>query len=399
MAGRMDVPLRRVVVGCAVLMFALLVQVSHLQTFGADALRRDLRNLRTQIERFDQPRGELLARGGGVLATSVRERGRFGYRRVYPGGAVYAPVTGHLSLFAATGMEGARDAVLSGADPRVHVRALLGDLGHAAASIRLTVDERAQRAAYQALRDTGRRGAVVALDPATGAILALVSFPSYDPNRLATHDPQALSRVESALLADDASPLMNRALNRSYPVGPALGIISQAARLTGGALWRQAMGFGFNSGGLYIPLWVSPSVFPGKGARATPLEIAMLSAAVANGGVLMRPHLVREIRMHDGTVLEETTPMLYRWAMPAKVARAVARTMTRKAKRGGPGTAAVELPGEPAVATGFAPSGKPYVAVGVTLEPEREQDTARARRDRDDAASVINAVLGAMTKD
>ncbi|WP_158578692.1 penicillin-binding transpeptidase domain-containing protein [Spongiactinospora rosea] len=390
----MNVPLRRVAVGCAVLMFVSLGQVSQVQTFGADALRLDHRNLRAQLDRFGHPRGDLLTRSGGILAASVRQRGRFGFRRVYPGGASYAAVTGYLSLHGATGMEAARNAVLSGADPRVRVRALIGGFGPgAAASVRLTIDERAQRAAHQALRASGRRGAVVVLEPATGAILALVSQPSYDPERLATHDPAALRRTETDLARAPGDPLVNRALNRSYPLGPALGIITRAARLGGGPVRRQAEGLGFNAPGLYVPLRVAPSVFPGKGARATPLEIAMLSAAVANGGVLMRPHLVHEIRTRDGTVLERTMPSPYSRAMSAKVAGRIARMMTRDGADVGTAAGAA-IPGEATVATGFAPAGRPEVAVGVTVEPSGPTDGTAGSYS---ARAVATAVLKSMT--
>jgi peptidoglycan glycosyltransferase len=479
-AKRMNIPLRGVVLVCALMLFALLANVSVIQAFRTDALGKDPRNLRTQIARFDRPRGELLTRDGSVMATSRQADGRFDYRRVYPRGPLYAAVTGHLSLYGPTGMERAEDGVLAGDDPRLKVRALVEDGNIDAASLKLTIDERAQRAAFEGLRATGRKGAVVAIDPLSGAILALVSVPSYDPNRYATFDVARLKKVDAALRADPDRPLLNRALNQNYPPGSAFKVITSAAalgpggyhalarvdapdtlRLPGTAttlrnaedmpcadgrpplayafmiscdtafagiglrlgqdlLRAQAQGFGFGAGDLTVPLPVSPSVFPARmdkaqtamsaigrfDARATPIGIAMISAAVANRGLLMRPYLVQQVRLPNGSVLEEASPMPYRQTMSAEVAAELAAMMVNVTQPGGTGSAAA-IPGvhvaaktgtaenvsggeNHAVLTAFAPAEHPVVAVGVLVEG--------GGRGGDVAAPIARAVIRAVLR-
>lgn len=102
------------------------------------------------------------------------------------------------------------------------------------ATLRLTVDRGAQRAAYDGLRATGKPGAVVAIDPRTGAILAMVSLPSYDPNLYTSFDAAGLDRVDKRLQGDPADPLLNRAIQRNYPPGSTFKIITSAAALGSG---------------------------------------------------------------------------------------------------------------------------------------------------------------------
>ncbi|GAA3441749.1 penicillin-binding transpeptidase domain-containing protein [Planomonospora venezuelensis] len=460
-ARRINVPLRHVAAGCGMLLFALLGNVTYIQAFDAGRLKENPHNQRPLIARFDRPRGEILLRDGTVVATVApagRETGgRFRHRRVYPEGPLYAPVTGHLSRYGATGLERAEDAALAGTDPRIRVRSVMNGAA-AGAALELTVEARAQRAAYEGLRATGRPGAAVAIDPATGAILAMASFPSYDPNLYTTFDVGALDRADARLQADPAGPLLNRAIQRNYPPGSTFKIITGAAALASGdykpagsvsapaafllpgtsihlrnargsscgngdpplvyafkascntpfakigvelgqdTLREQAEAFGFNDGGLAVPMPVAESVYPeGMDAaqtamsalgqfddRATPLMLAMISAAVANDGSLMRPHLVREVRLGDGTVIDETEPAEYRRALDAGDAVRLAAMMAAVTRPGGTGTAAAirgvavaaktgtaeTAPGERdhAVFTGFAPAGSPRVAVGVVVE-------------------------------
>ncbi|MBG0832376.1 penicillin-binding protein 2 [Planomonospora sp. ID67723] len=460
-ARRINVPLRHVSAVCGMLLLALLGNVTYIQAFDAGRLKENPRNQRPLLARFDRPRGEILLRDGTVLATATaagREGGdRFRHRRVYPQGPLYAPVTGHLSRYGATGLERAEDTVLAGTDPRVRVRSIVGGTA-AAASVELTVEARAQRAAYEGLRATGRPGAAVAIDPGTGAILAMASFPSYDPNLYTTFDVEALDRADARLQADPAMPLLNRAIQQNYPPGSVFKVVTGAAALASGdyepaqrvsapaafllpgtsvhlrnvrgsscgdgdpplayafkascntpfakigvalgqdTLREQAEAFGFNDGDLAVPMPVAESVYPSGmdpaqtamsalgqfDDRATPLMLAMISAAVANGGSLMRPHLVRQVRLDDGTVIHETEPEEYRHALRPGDALRLAVMMAEVTRPGGTGTAAA-IPGvevaaktgtaenaagrrDHAVFTGFAPAGSPRVAVGVVVE-------------------------------
>ncbi|GII76550.1 penicillin-binding protein A [Sphaerisporangium rufum] len=457
-ATRMNIPLRRVAVACALMIFALMGKVSEIQTLRANSLADDPRNLRAMIDRFAHPRGDILLRDNTVLATGTRQAGMFRYRRVYPGGPMYAPVTGHLSIYGATGVERAEDEVLSGADPKVRVRTLVGGQAEQGASVRLTIDSRAQRAAYEGLRATGHKGAAVAVDPSTGAILALASYPSYDPNVYATFDGEALADTDERLRADATRPLLNRATEHTYPPGSAFKIVTTAAALGTGnispetsvaaptrltlpgtttllgnaggeacgngrptlavafrlscntafavlglqlgqrVLRAQAEAFGFNGAGPGIALPLARSVYPVRldaaqtamsaigqfDVRATPFEITMIAAAVASRGVIMRPYLVAEVVLRDGTVVSVTDPE----SMPRTISRDVADQLTAMMVTvtgpGGTGSAAA-LPGidvaaktgtaenaagaaDHAVFTAFAPADEPRVAVGVVVE-------------------------------
>ncbi|MEV8636401.1 penicillin-binding protein 2 [Streptosporangium sp. NPDC051023] len=481
-ARRINIPLRHVALTCGVMMFALLANVTYLQAFRSDRLTDDPRNQRTTIARFDGPRGDILLRDGTVVATSVESQGgRYGYRRVYPGGPLYAPVTGHLSLYGATGIERAQDAVLSGTDPRVKLRALMdGTRAGAGATLRLTIDPRAQRAAYEGLRATGLRGAAVAIEPETGAILAMVSFPSYDPNVYTTFDGAELDRADRLLRSDPRDPLLNRAIQRNYPPGSTFKVVTSAAALGSGryrpttgvsapatlrlpgsgaylhnaggvscgdgnpplayafklscntpfanlgidlgqeTLREQARAFGFDADDLTVPMPVAESVFPQNmdqaqtamsalgqfDTRVTPLMVAMLSAAVANDGSLMRPYLVEEIRLADGAVVDGAEPSPYRRTMEAAEANLLTAMMVTVTRPGGTGEAAA-IPGvevaaktgtaensttgqDHAVFTGFAPAAAPRVAVGVLVEHGGSGGQVAAPI----ARAIMRAVLG-----
>lgn len=458
-AKRINIPLRRVALMCAGMLFLLMANVTYIQAFRADSLNADPRNERRIIARFDNPRGDILTADGTVIARSVRTQdAKYTYRRHYPQAGRYAAVTGHVSLYNATGLESAENAQLSGSDPKVKVRSVVKDGDFGGADLRLTIEARVQEAAYEALRATGRRGAAVAIDPATGAILALVSTPSYDPNAYTTFDSAKLARADSALREDPAEPLLNRALNQTYPPGSTFKVVTAAAALTSGeytpatqldapqrlplpgtsttlgnaggeacgdgrptltyafqiscntafatiglqlgqdVLRDQAEGFGFDAGGLSVPMPVSESVFPKQldqaqlamaaigqyDDRATPLQVAMLSAAVANDGVLMTPYLVDEVRLPDRTLISRADPAEYRTTMGVMEARELTTMMVAVTQPGGTGTGAA-IPGVPvaaktgtsenvpgaadhAVFTAFAPADAPAVAVGVVVE-------------------------------
>lgn len=457
-ARRINIPLRHVALVCGAMLFALLGKVTYIQALDADRLNADPRNRQTMIARFAGPRGEILLRDGTVIATSRDGGGAdYRYRRVYPAGPLYAPVTGHISLYGGAGIEKAENAVLSGRDPRVKVRSLVYGT-ESGATLKLTIDGRAQRAAYEALRATGLRGAVVAITPATGAILAMVSLPSYDPNLYATFDADRLAGIDRRLQADPGRPLLNRAIQQNYPPGSAFKIVTSAAALTSGryspttkigapealrlpgtdtylrnsggtacgdgnpplayafktscntpfakigidlgqdVLREQAEAFGFGADDLTVPMPVARSVYPPEmdraqtamsalgqfDDRATPLMIAMISAAVANDGVLMRPYLVEEVRLADGTVIDETEPSRYRQTLDEHEANRLTAMMVTVTRPGGTGTAAA-IPGvdvaaktgtaenaasgqDHAIFTSFAPAADPRVAVGVLVE-------------------------------
>jgi peptidoglycan glycosyltransferase len=439
---------------CSALLFVLLAHITLIQAFGAGALNADLRNERTLIDRYARPRGDIRTYDGTVIATSRPAEGRYRYQRVYPQGARYAAVTGHVSLRRATGIEQAQEPLLTGDDPKVKVRSLVSGGSGAGAQVRLTIRDRVQLAAYDGLAATGLAGAAVAIDPATGAVLALVTAPTYDPNTLATFDRFKLAATSKRLRGSPDRPLLNRALNRLYPPGATFKLVTAAAALASGEytptvlldaparlrlpgspvyvrdtgcgaehptllyafqapcdtafagiglqlgqdlLRDQAEAFGFNAGELRIPLAASGSRYPVStdrsqtalaaigqhDNRATPLMVAMLSAAVANDGVLMRPYLVEDVRLADGAVISRAAPVAYRTVMPPMLARYLAAMMATAPGAGGTSRsiagvrvamkAATSPPGVPgaqdvALVTAFAPAEAPEVAVGVVLE-------------------------------
>lgn len=217
------------------MLFALLAHLTLVQAFGSRDLNADPRNERTLIARFGQPRGAIVTYDGAAVAVS-RETGGgpYRYRRFYPHGEMYAPITGHVSPRGAGGIERAREAVLSGDDTRVKLQSLVREGTAQGADVRLTIRKRVQWAAYRSLRATGRPGAAVAINPATGAILALATYPSYDPNAYTAFDPAALATADDRLRRDPAEPLLNRALDRTYPPGAVSRLITAATALTTG---------------------------------------------------------------------------------------------------------------------------------------------------------------------
>src|SRR5205085_2757622 len=177
-------------VGLFVLLFA---QVNYIQVVAADRIANDPANTtRLLIQAADIDRGDILARDGTtVLAESVPTRGEFKYLRKYPDGSLYADVTGAYPLVGApTNLEAAYNDYLSGRAtallPSTLVDQILGR-PRKGASVVTTIDPNLQQVAAQELAKQGL-GAVVAEDPTTGQILAMVSNPSFDPNQLASHD-------------------------------------------------------------------------------------------------------------------------------------------------------------------------------------------------------------------
>ncbi|MQA94296.1 MAG: penicillin-binding protein 2 [Streptosporangiales bacterium] len=232
----MNAPLRRLSVACLVLFGLLLVNVNYIQAFQADELNNNPRNSRVLIEQFNRERGPILV-GNEPIARSVATEGTFKYQRKYNNGPLYAAVTGFYSLYSASGVERTENALLNGTDSQLFVRRFLDMITGEevkGASVQLTLNERAQRAADEGLRDVGRKGAVVALDPKTGNVLAMSSLPTYDPNKLATHDGERLTKVSEKLNDDPDQPMLNRAINQTYPPGSTFKVVTAAAGLADG---------------------------------------------------------------------------------------------------------------------------------------------------------------------
>jgi peptidoglycan glycosyltransferase len=411
----MNRPLRKVAAAIAVLFAALFVNLNVVQVVNGDELRNHDGNRRVLLNEYASPRGQIVVQGQSVAASKPTSD-ELKYLRVYPDGPVYATVTGYYSfIYGRSGIEDAEDSVLSGDDPRLfttQLSDLLTGRNPKGGTVELTLNRDAQRAAYAAMKGAGgtmRRGAVVAIDPATGAILAAVSTPSYDPSALSSHSAGAIEKAWKQLNDDPQQPMLNRAFDQVYAPGSVFKVIDSAAALTlgikpdtrvpapngywpfdpkktsacpndgasscvenfdgetcdngktatlafalakscntafaalvvqrigGDRLAQQAEAFGLDAPytgdppdlchppALTVPLPVCRSTLgseqdlsdPGalshtsfgqQDVRITPLQAAMISAAVANNGTLMKPYLVAKELGPNLSTIEQADP-------------------------------------------------------------------------------------------
>lgn len=237
----MNNSLRRLSVVFMALVVLLLANATFTQVFTADGYRADPRNQRVLLDEYSRQRGQITA-GGQLLAYSVSTDGRFRFLRVYPNPQTYAPVTGFYSLgYSSSGLERAEDPVLNGSDGRLFGKRLADFFtgrDPRGGTVDTTVRPDVQEAAWDAMADGCDgpcKGAVVALEPATGKILAMVSAPSYDPNKLASHDGAVQTATWDQLRDDPNAPLVNRAIAETYPPGSTFKVITTAAALQSGS--------------------------------------------------------------------------------------------------------------------------------------------------------------------
>jgi penicillin-binding protein A len=237
----MNASLRRISLAIMALIVLLLANATLTQVFTADGLRADPRNQRILLDEYSRQRGQISA-GGQLLAYSTSTNGHFRFLREYPNPLAYAPVTGFYSLqYSSTGLEHAEDSILNGSDERLFGRRLADFFtgrDPRGGSVATTINPSVQEAAWDAMQQgcSGPcKGAVVALEPSTGKILAMVSSPSFDPNLLASHDGATQSNAWQQLRDDANSPLVNRAISETYPPGSTFKVITTAAALQAGA--------------------------------------------------------------------------------------------------------------------------------------------------------------------
>jgi peptidoglycan glycosyltransferase len=454
-------PLRRLAGVVAILFASLLASTTWVQFVDADSLDKQPTNSRTLYKEYGRERGPLLVGNATPIAQSVPVDDQYKFLRKYPGNQAYSHITGFYSIvYGPTGMERAVGDLLSGTSDQLFYRRI-GDLltgeEPQGASVELTIDPKVQSAAWKALGD--QRGAVVALDPKTGAVLAMVSKPAFDPNVLASHDRTAVIAARKKLLADPTRPLEDRSISsRLYPPGSVFKLVTAAAALSSGrwdpqtelpgpavldlpqttvglpnysggacgandkitltdalriscntafgflglelgapAVAEQAQKFGFGQQ-LRIPLDVTQSSFPANAnppqtaqsaigqfdVRVTPMQVAMVSAGIANDGIVMRPNLVKTVRSgQDLKVIDTPEPERLSEAVPSGVADQLTAMML-EVVRNGTGTRAqisgVDVAGKSGTAqqgdagpphawfTAFAPADDPQVAVAVVIE-------------------------------
>jgi penicillin-binding protein A len=479
----MNKPIRRVAF-VAMIMFALLLaNGTYMMIFRQDSLAAQPQNRRVRDAEFAQNRGAILAAGKTTeIAKTVPSKDRFKYQRVYPDGELYAPITGFYSYDrASSGLESTYNAQLAGTDDALFVRRLIDMATNKTpegASVQTTIVPKIQKAATDALGN--QKGAVVALDPKTGAVLALVTSPTYDPNDIASHDIEAAGKAYDRLAADPQHPLSNRAAREIYPPGSTFKLVTAAAALADGKtpdslvdspdrlklpgtkvylpnstncggtkititqalrvscntafanlglelgddkLREQAQAFGFDRRHL-SDLGGVASQFPDKlndaqlalsaigqfDVAASPLQMAMVSAAIANDGVLMDPYIVSSVRSADLKPLETHKPEPLSTAMTPENAKELQQMMLTVVDQGTGHNAkipGVEVGGKTGTAqsdpkrkpfawfTSFAPVGDPTVAVAVIVEDANipRNDIAGGRLAAPIARAVMQAAL------
>ena len=394
----MDRQIRKLGAALLVLFVVLLGQVTYIQVFASQRLADNPANARRQlIAEYGVDRGSILAADGRtVLASSRTSPGELKYQRRYPQGPLYAGVTGYYSIiFGRTELEQSFNSFLSASAPELLPQTLADQiLGRPkqGATIVTTIDPVIQRAAARALGSLP--GAVVALDPRTGDVKAIVANPTYDPNELSSQDPKVVRAAWEELNSDPDKPLLSRAIDELFPPGSTFKIVTAAAALENGFGPEPGAGdLGFDiplEAGVFpytsyfqdrLPA-VAISAIGQDNVAANPMQMALVAAAIANGGMQMRPRLVTEIRDPTGQVIESFQPEV--WGRPISAETAIQLTqMMVNVVRAGTGTAAqitgVDVAGKTGTAqhgeglaphawfVSFAPVQNPEVVVAVIV--------------------------------
>ena len=378
---------KHIAVVAAFLLALIAVQILYLaqvSVWDGDELAAHPLNTRTALMEKDIVRGRIVDHEGRVLAESSADGSRS-----YPYGRILAPVTGYQTeRYGATGVEQVEGQALSGVTADVAhmgpLRTLLrADAGY---DVRLTVDAELSEAAWNALGS--RHGAVVVMDASTGAVLTMVSAPSFDPASAERHWDELSSRADS--------PLLNRVTQGLYPPGSTFKTLIADAALTAGVtnpdemftctgelaigsdyvlheshgevhgrlrladalrescnvtfatlalrLGGKGLASAFERFGVGTELTdteISMAVAHvpemkqladgeiaqigiGQGALlVTPMQMALVADAFANGGRIMQPYLVDAVLTKDGTSLYEASPAVWRTATTAERAAVI----------------------------------------------------------------------------
>jgi len=405
-------------------------------------------------QRPGDPRRALSNERRGALsdATGVALAQSKGERRIYSAGASLAQVIGYSSpMYGESGLEAALDSVLAppppDADPLKQLATLFGsseDSGPAAGGRAVLTLRRDVASVVDAALPAGMHGAAVVLDPRTGAILAAVNRPTFDPNKLASAWKSLRNRGDA--------PLLDRAFDGLYPPGSTFKMLTASAALDSGTFVKTDVftdpgyfdvqgfrvhnaeheatgtqtlvgafalssnvdfaGIGVQTGidtfydylrrfhvgdddalvmsttrdevpakSTIVPSELAQMAFGQGGLAVTPLRMALIGATIANGGLLMRPQLVKEVRVAGRAPLI-IPPEPWEQVISQSTANDV-RDMMEAVVRYGTGTAAqlswVTVAGKTGTATHpggppdawfvcFAPADRPRIVVAVVVE-------------------------------
>ncbi|MEV5606953.1 penicillin-binding protein 2 [Streptomyces sp. NPDC052225] len=232
----MNKPLRRIAIFCGLLVLTLLIRDNWLQYVKADELASDDNNRRVTIARYSTPRGDIIVDGKSITGSKATSGTDLKYKRTWKNGPMWAPVTGYASqTVGASQLESIEDGILTGNDDRLFFRNTLDMVTgkkKEGGNVVTTLNAKAQKAAYDGLKNRGK-GAVAAIEPSTGKILALASTPSYDPSVFAGNSIKE-GKTFSQLDKDKDKPLLNRALRETYPPGSTFKLVTAAAALESG---------------------------------------------------------------------------------------------------------------------------------------------------------------------
>jgi peptidoglycan glycosyltransferase len=234
----MDRLIRRLGGAMLALFLLLLAQITYIQVVASQRLADNPANATRQlIAEYRVDRGSILAADGRTeLALSRKSPGELKYQRHYPQGPLYADITGYYSIiFGRSELEQSYNTYLSGDAAELIPQTLIDQvLGRPkrGATVVTTIDPAIQRAADRALGNLP--GGVVAIDPHTGDVKAIVANPTYDPNELASQDPKEVRAAWDALTSDPDNPLLSRAIDELYPPGSTFKLVTAAAALENG---------------------------------------------------------------------------------------------------------------------------------------------------------------------
>lgn len=482
----MNKQVRRVGLVLTMMFIALFATATSIQVLRSSELYADARNVRASYETYKTLRGAIIV-GGVPIVTSVPVNDEYRFLREYEN-VIYNSVTGYFSIFAgSSGIERSMNSYISGQSSAQffeQINALLDGTPVTGAAVELTLDPDAQRAAWDALGD--RKGAVIAMEPATGRVLAMVSKPTFDANLLSSHQLSEVNENYEKFINSPDKPLVNRAVAGDlYFPGSIFKLVVTAAALESG---RYTVGSRFenmteyvlpgtttaitNSGGrkcgtqsfvtletaltlscnipfammavnlgqdriraqaelmgfgqtFDIPLTVSASTYPedleesevaltGFGQydiRVTPMQMAMVTSAIANQGVLMKPQLIKSVVASNLNLLSQPEPIVFSSPISRTTAGFITRMMVDSVEVGVATRAAIPgiaVAGKTGTAqngpddpytlwfTGFAPAEAPRVVVTVVVEDGG--GVGQSGTGNQIAAPIAKAVLEAILK-